>query len=35
MSCRVQAVEHRKCAAGLADAPRFARSNFVELHKNW
>jgi len=36
MSRRIRAVEHRKCAAGLAGAhaPRFARSNFAKLHKN-
>ena len=29
MSCRIRAVEHRKCANG------FARSNLAILHKNW
>ena len=34
MSCRFRAMEHRRCATGLADAhPRFARSNLAKLHK--
>jgi len=35
MSHQIQAVKHRKCAVGLAGAPRFARSNLAQLHKNW
>ena len=42
MSCRIRAVELRKCAAGLAGFARsnlaklgFARSNLAKLHKNW
>jgi len=36
MSCRIRAVEYRKCAAGLAGAhTRFERSNLAKLHKNW
>jgi len=31
MFCRIRAVEHRKCAAGLLCTPRFARSNLAEL----
>ena len=34
ISCWIQAVEHRKCAAGLSGA-RFARSNLAKLHKSW
>jgi len=34
MSCLIRAVEHRKCAAGLAGPPRFAISNLAKLHKN-
>jgi len=32
MSCRIQAVEHRKCAAGLAGwrAPQFARTSLAK-----
>jgi len=33
MSCRIRAVEHRKCAAGLAGA-HLVGSNLAKLHKN-
>jgi len=35
MSCRIRAVEHRKCATTGWRTPRLARSNLAKPHKNW
>jgi len=35
MSCRIRLVEHRHLGWTVWCTPRFARSNFAELHKNW
>ena len=32
MSCRIQAVEHRKCAAGLSDAHRGLQDRILLNH---